>query len=98
MEIAGGAGDIEKRLQIEMQGAVSERCKVDEGGLAIGRLQGQGEVDGHGGGSASAFGVDDREYFSSRAFLLNPALGSSESNKRFEKIGGGGRAFNEFAG
>src|ERR1700722_7861122 len=98
MEIAGGAGDIEKRLQIEMQSAVTERCKVDEGGLAIGRLQGQGQVDGHGGGSAAAFGVDDREYFSSRAFLLNAALGGGESNKGLEKVGGGGGAFNEFAG
>src|SRR5580704_4130056 len=81
-----------------MQGAVSEGRKVDEGGLAIGRLQGQGEVDGHGGGSAAAFGVDDREYFSSRAFLLHAALGGGESNEGFEKVGGGGGAFNEFAG
>src|ERR1700688_4021017 len=81
-----------------MQGAVSEGCKVDEGGLAIGRLQGQGEVNGHGGGSAAPFGVDDREYLSSRAFLLNAALGGGEANKGFEKVGGSGGAFNEFAG
>src|SRR3984885_11588375 len=81
-----------------MQGAVSEGCKVDEGGLPIGRLQGQGEIDGHGGGSAAAFGVDDREHFSSRTFLLTAALGGGESNKGFEKVGGGGGAFNEFAG
>src|SRR6202046_4333617 len=81
-----------------MQGGVPEGCKVDEGGLPVCTLQGQGEVDGHGGGSAAAFGVDDRKYFSSRTFLLNPALGGGEPNNGFEKVGGGGGAFNEFAG
>ena len=64
----------------------------------MGRLQGEGKIDGHGGGSAAAFGVDDGKDFAARAFFVNPALGCGETNKSFEQISGRGGALDELAG
>ena len=81
-----------------MQRGVAERSKVDESGVAISRLQREGEVDSDGGGSAAALGVDNGEDFAARAFFLNAALGGGEAHKGFEKIGSGGGALDELAG
>jgi len=72
VKIARGVGDIEQRLQVEMKGGVSERREVDESSLAKGGLQGESEVDGDGGGSAAAFGVDDGKYLAAGTFLCEP--------------------------
>jgi len=47
-------------------------------------LQREGKVDGHGGCSAAAFGVDHRKYLAARTFLLNPALGGGQADKCLE--------------
>ena len=52
------------RLEIEMQGAMTERRQVDQRRAVMNRLQGKSQIDGDSGGAAAAFGVHDREYFS----------------------------------
>jgi hypothetical protein len=69
VKIAGGVGNIEQRFEVEMQRGVSERREVDQGRVAVRGLQGQRKVDGYGGGSAAALGVDDGEYLSARTFF-----------------------------
>src|SRR5580658_694484 len=51
VEIASSVGNIEQRLEVQVQRGVAERREVDEGGVAVGRLQSQSEVDGDGSGS-----------------------------------------------
>ncbi len=75
VKVARGVGDIEQRFQVEVEGGVAEGREIDQGGAAVGRLQRQSEIDGNGGGSAAAFGIDDGKDFAARAFFLNPALG-----------------------
>ena len=69
MKIARSVGNVEQRFDIEMQRGMSERRQVDQGRVAVRGLQSQREVDGYGGGSAAALGVDNGEYLSARTFF-----------------------------
>src|SRR5258707_15823071 len=77
---------------------MSERREIHECRVTVSRLQRQGKVDGHSGGTASAFCVHDRKYFTARTLFLDAALGCGEANKCLEKIGGGGGTLDKLAG
>src|SRR5260370_29538558 len=76
---------------------MSERGEIHQCCLAMGRLQGQREVDGHSGCPTPALGIDHGKYLATRAFFMDPALGRSESNKCLQKIRGGGGTLDELA-
>ena len=97
MQIAGGIGQGEQRFEIQMQRAVAQRRKVDQSGVAMGRLQREGKIHGYSGCAAAAFGIDHGEHLAARTFLLNLALRRRQAHEGFEKIGGGGGALDEFA-
>ena len=86
-----------RRLQVHVQRRVAEGSKIDQRSLAVGRLQGQSQIDGDGGCAVSAFGIDDGKHLAARTFLLHPALGGGEADECFQKIGGSGGALDELA-
>src|SRR5208283_205376 len=97
MQIREGVRDGECRLEIKMQGAVTEWCQVYQCRAVVKRLQGQSQIDGDGGGAAAAFAVHDREHLSPRTFASRLATSCRQADESFQQIGGGGGALNVFA-
>ena len=75
MQVADGIGHSEQRLQIHVQRRVSERGHVDQRGVAMGGLQGQGEIYRDRGGAVAAFGIDYGKNLAARALLASPFAG-----------------------
>ena len=97
MQVGDGVRNGEDRLEIEMQGAVTQRRQVHEGRAVVSRLQGKSQIDSDGGGAAAAFCVHDGEHFSPRTFAPGLAAACAQADEGFEQIGGGGGTLNVFA-
>ena len=97
MKITDGVGYAEQRLEIHVQPGVTELRDVHQRDIAMGGLQGQGEVNGDGGGAAASLGVHDCKNFAARSLPMYFSLRSRQSDKSFQKIGGSSRPFNKLA-
>ena len=74
MEVPDCVGHREGRLQIQVKDGMAQRGQIDQGNIAVSRLQSQGEVDGDGGGATSSLGVHHGKDFASRPIALDLAL------------------------
>ena len=97
MQVADGISHGEQRFQVQVQRAVSEWGNVNQGGAAVGSLQGQSKIDGYRGGAAAPFGVDHGEHLAARFFAAALSLRGGQPHKGFQQIGGGGGPLHEFA-
>ena len=95
MRIASATREL--RLQIHVQGGVSQGRNVHQRHVAVGRVQRQGQVHGGGGGAAAALGIDYGKDFSPRPFPVNFPLRRGQPDEGFEQVGGGGGTLDEFA-
>ena len=89
VQIGERVGDGEGGLEIEMQRAVAKRRKIDQSRAVMNGVQGQGEIDGDGGGAAAALGIDNGEDLAAGRFAPGLAAGGGEANEGFEQIVGG---------
>src|SRR3954469_587493 len=82
----------EQRLQVQVKSSVSKRRSINQRGVAVCGLQGEGKIHGDGRGPAPTLRIDHGEYTATSAFPLDLALGGTQTHKRFQKVGGGSGA------
>ena len=95
MRIASATREL--RLQVHVQGGVSQGRNVHQGYIAMGRMQRQRQIHCRGGSAASAFGVDHGKDFAARAFAVYLSLRRGQPDESLEQVGGGGGPLDEFA-
>src|ERR1700722_14611268 len=97
MQVADSVRDSECGLEMEVQGAVAERRQIHESSAVMDRLQRESQIDGDSGCTATTFGVDDGEDFSTRTFAPRLAASCRKADEGFQKIGGVGGTLDVFA-